>query len=415
MSIERLDKYDLKFLGGVPVVYHCHHFNLFLDQTIDDALGESGSLLKRIAGRRAAAELLPQLMENARTPVEKLEIAKEAFASMGHGKLRFDVTASGGEAHSTTLHYGLTWREKYGDTVRTNIPMDPFAAGFAASATALAFGLDGEALNSKETKCIAKRDEQCCFRITPDSPPLASLRPVNRATIDLQLNNFDTGEHDEEIARVTEGLNSFLAGVKPDSRGLIEAFGVYITVHLANYYNAISFGALREIRERAPDSCDVLADLLRESGHVCVFNTFGGMLLSPEWEGLVGRPHNDPKQIVLWCLSIARALGFGRWCLESFSLGKEMVLSTPCNYESPYFALREDAKASSNSPEFFFQGAAAAIMHLAHHVDWTSSPTFSHEEYVKLFENDELPWEISQNQSASLGSPCSKVTIRVRD
>ena len=31
--------YDLMNYGGIPTVYHCHHFNLFLDQTIDDALG----------------------------------------------------------------------------------------------------------------------------------------------------------------------------------------------------------------------------------------------------------------------------------------------------------------------------------------------------------------------------------------
>lgn len=412
MSIKRLDKYDLKFLGNVPVVYHCHHFNLFLDQTIDDALGNSGGLLKRLAGRRAAAELLPKLLIDAVTPVEKLEIAKSVFASMGHGKLIFEVNERGGEVHASTLHYGITWSEKYGNTVKNDLPMDHFAAGFAACATALAFGNEGESLDSSETKCVARRDARCQFRVSAGSPKLPEANPVNYESIEKRLGEYPTCPNESEISGITEGLNSFLAGVEPDSRGLIEAFGVYVTLHLSNYYNAISFGALSEIRERSPGSSSVLADLLRESGHVCVFNTFGGIILSPEWEGLVSRPTENPKQIVIWCLAIARALGFGRWSLENFVEGKEMVISTPTNYEAPYFSIRENG--ASNSPEYFFQGAAAAIMHLAHHVKWSGSPRFTHAEYLKLFENGELPWRTEQNHSSSLGGPCSRVVIRSR-
>lgn len=412
MSIKRLEKYDLKFLGGVPVVYHCHHFNLFLDQTIDDALGEAGGQLKRLAGRRAAAEFLPALMKDAVTPVERLEIAKAVFANMGHGKLHFDVTAEGGEAHSSTLHYGLAWKEKYGDTVRTKTPKDCFASGFAAAATALAFGNPGESLDSLEVECVARRDKQCRFEVKTGEKPLPTAAAVNLESVEKVLQGCPDGLNEETIATITGGLNEFLAGVKPDSRGLIDAFGVYVTLHLANYYNSISFGALKQVAERDPEMVDVFADLLRESGHVCVFNTFGGMICSPEWEGLVGAPTNTPEQIATWCLAIARALGFGRWSLEKFDVGKEMILSTPTNYEAPYFAIRENS--TSSSPEYFFQGAAAAIMHLAHHVDWSTKPSFTHAAYVKLFENDELPWTIEQLDSASLGTTCSRVSIKAR-
>ncbi len=414
MSIDQIDKYNLKFLGDSPVVYHCHHFNLFLDQTIDDAVGASGAELKRLAGRRAAAELLPPFLVDAVTPVERLEIAKELFASMGQGRLRFEVTETGGEASATTLHYGVSWSEKYGQTIKNNSPVDHFAAGFAACAAALAFGNDGESLDSTETHCIAKRDGQCKFQIAPGAPALPSAPAVNKESIIAELKRSPSLSYEDEdtISAITSGLNSFLSGVTPDSRGLIEAFGVYVTVHLANYYNAVSFGALREVEKRSPGSAEVLADLLRESGQVCVFNTFGGMILSPEWEALVGTPENSPRTIALWCLSIARALGFGHWSLEEFIPGKEMVISTPANYESTYFAIRETG--ASSAPEFFFQGAAVAIMHLAHHVDWRGSPKFTHEEYVKLFEDDELPWRFEQENSGALGESISRVRVRAR-
>ena len=54
-----LPEHDLMYFGPSPAVYHCHHFNLFLDQTIDDALGfEAGSRLRFLAGREFASPLL---------------------------------------------------------------------------------------------------------------------------------------------------------------------------------------------------------------------------------------------------------------------------------------------------------------------------------------------------------------------
>ncbi len=414
MSTKRLEQYELKFLGGMPVVYHCHHFNLFLDQTIDDALGQSGRELKRLSGRRAAAEFLPRMMRDATTPMERLRVAKDVFSSMGHGKLYFDVAKGGGTIRSPSLHYGVAWKEKYGETVRTDTPKDCFASGFAAAATALAYGLPGESLDSKETQCLATRDSQCSFEVTTSTAALPMGRAVDIDTIVPTLKSCPKGKNEAAIDAIVTGLNQFLAGVKPDSRGLVEAFGVYITLHLANYYNSISFGALREVSQRGPEFVDVFADLLRESGHVCVFNTFGGIISSPEWEGLVGAPENNPEVIATWCLAIARALGFGRWSLESFREGQEMVLVTPSNYEAPYFGLREKKSVGQESPEYFFQGASAAIMHLAHTVNWQKKPSFTHSAYLKLFEIGELPWITEQSDCASFGTTYSRVRVRSR-
>ncbi|MCP4503055.1 MAG: hypothetical protein GY822_24215 [Deltaproteobacteria bacterium] len=53
-------------------------------------------------------------------------------------------------------------------------------------------------------------------------------------------------------------------------------------------------------------------------------------------------------------------------------------------------------------------------MHLAHHVKWSEHPTFSHEHYIQLFEDDELPWINEQTQSALMDDSCSQVIIRAR-
>ncbi len=413
MSIQRFPEHDLKFLGQAPVVYHCHHFNLFLDQTIDDALGEGGATLRRNAARQAAAELLASITGDPRaTPVERLEVAKQTFAAMGHGRLNLSVNEHGGEATSTSLHYGLTWREKYGRQVRRLAPADEFGGGFSAAATAVAFGRSPDDLGVREVECMAQRHERCRFEIRDAVHPLPPLPPVDPTTSKAHLGMPVSGLREEEIATITDGLNTFLGGVKPDDRGLVEAFGVYVTLHLANYYNRISFDALEEVRRQRPELTETFEDLLRESGHVCVFNTFGGILSSPEWEGLVGPPPDDPETIVVWCLAIARALGFGRWSLETFDRGQQLAVKTPVNYEVPYFRIRHHA--ADGPPEYFFQGAVAAIMQLAHGVRWTEGPQFTQAFYQELFVDDELPWSIEQTHSAALHDPYSRVVVTKR-
>src|ERR1043165_4994314 len=104
-----LPDHDLMFFGPSPAVYHCHHFNLFLDQTIDDALGfEAGSRLRFQAGREFAGPLLAGVAEQsgATTPAEKLELASKLFAGMGHGRLQLNADAKGGDAKGSFLHYG---------------------------------------------------------------------------------------------------------------------------------------------------------------------------------------------------------------------------------------------------------------------------------------------------------------------
>ena len=44
--------HGMNFVANIPTVFHCHHFNLFWDQTIDDALGHELSCRIRTAAAR---------------------------------------------------------------------------------------------------------------------------------------------------------------------------------------------------------------------------------------------------------------------------------------------------------------------------------------------------------------------------
>ena len=408
-----LEGHDLMAFAGAPAVYHCHHFNLFLDQTIDDALGEKEGIEVRFEAARAAAhDLIAGLCTRARaqTPAERMKIAQDTFAAMGHGRLRIEANASGGHAHGEFLHYGFSWKEKYGDVIRRRHPADAVAAGFACAATEIAYGLSKESMRSSESQCVAMREASCEIELQP-GPPGRPRPPVLEGHIPSFVRPTFNGLHEEEIAAIAKGLRDFTAGVAGDDRGLVQAFGVYVTMHLAAYYNRVSYDTVERIQIRSPGSLGVLEDLLRESGHVCVFNTCGGILRSPEWEGLVGKLSGSPREIVIGCLAIARSLGFGHWTLEAYQPNERLVIRTPSSYETAYYLARHGMAPRPN--EYFLQGSGLAIAQLAHRVDWTTKPELTPEFYQTLF-HGELPWSVEQTKCIATGDPYSEVVVRHR-
>lgn len=402
---------ELMFTAGQPSVYHCHHFNLFLDQTIDDALGPERSLaLRTRAAREFSERLIRSACETAgaQTPPERLQIACQLFSQMGHGKLDLDADAHGGEAKGSHLHYGFAWHEKYGAQVRRRTPADAFACGFAAAAVEVAYGLPPSALTARETACVALRAKVCELEVVPETQPESLRADIGESDSRAVVGPPEDGLCEDIIQPIAAGLKEFTSGVAGDDRGLVQAFGVFVTMHLAGYYNRISYDAVDAIQQEAPQSVGVLEDLLRESGHVCVFNTFGGILVSPEWEALVGPLVNDPLRIVAWSMAIGRALGMGRWVITEFEPERRLVLRTSSSYESVYYRVRHGI--APYPVEYLFQGAALATAQLAHRVDWTSKPQFTADYYKQLFKGG-VPWKAEQTSAIVCGDPVSEVVV----
>lgn len=408
-----LPEHDLAFLADAPTIFHCHHFNLFLDQTIDDALGpEQGAALRFRAARDAAHHLLSGLIRRLDlvTPTERLEVAAALFAAMGHGKLEILSNPQGGEGRGSWLHYGFAWHEKYGAAVRRRFPADAMAAGWMAAATEVAYGLQRESMECTEKACIAMRAPRCEFVLKPGKPEAPEI-DVSPAQVRAAIKPSFTGHHEERIAAIAKGLRDFAGGVAGDERGLVEAFGVFVTLHLATYYNRISYDAWNHVREHSPASLPVIEELLRESGHVCVFNTFGGILLSPEWEGMVGPIVGDPTEIVTGCAAIGRALGFGHWTLQELVPGQRLVLRTPSTYESAYWVTREGPAKQGMC--FFLQGAALATMQLAERVPWKDKPVLTQDFYNELFRKG-VPWSVRETSCISRGDAMCEVVVEKR-
>src|SRR5690606_29869400 len=87
---ERAKEQDWMFLGGTQTVYHCHHYNLFHDQTVDDALGDTeGRALRTSAAHGSFYRLLSGIYTRLElTDSEaRIRFAEDLFAWMGHGRV----------------------------------------------------------------------------------------------------------------------------------------------------------------------------------------------------------------------------------------------------------------------------------------------------------------------------------------
>jgi predicted hydrocarbon binding protein len=153
---------NITLLGGSRIVFHCHHYNLFLQRTIDDALGADAVEVQRAAAAESARRVLGALLGgNGKEPVRaRLEKAGALFGKLGFGLA--DITAldaEGGQVRLVTSHYALGWREKFGPATD---PVCHFAAGFWAAALGVSAGLSSERILVRETSCAAVTEQGAC-------------------------------------------------------------------------------------------------------------------------------------------------------------------------------------------------------------------------------------------------------------
>ena len=400
------------YIAGAPVIYHCNHFNLFLDQTVADAAGPViGWRIRYTAAEQSAYQVLCSLRDQLGVESfdERIELATTLFSMLGHGTLQLELRPDGGTARGQYLHYSFAWKQKYGSRVRCRNPQDPFAAGYIAATAAMVYGVKPGTYDTKEVSCAAMHEVECVFSITRVAGGEVFELP-ERARIDELTHAVSAGVYDEQIDAISSGLRDFLTGVHADENGVIEGFGVLITQHLAGYYNALTYNTMAHVREHMPMAIPAMESLLRESAHVCVFYTFGGIMASPEWDALVGRPQGTMGDVVYSCVAIARALGFGRWSLHAFEPDKRLVLRAPQTYESAYHRLLGGGE--SGQADYFIQGAAVAMMRLSSNVDWHETEiSFDEARYTELFRAGKSPWKVTQRSCVSNGGACVEVCV----
>ncbi len=185
--------------------------------------------------------------------------------------------------------------------------------------------------------------------------------------------------------RITKELSEYpLIG---DENGLIATFGVYLTRMFADYYSEISYEFEKEFSIGIPEEVQEAARLLLiEAGHVCGFNTFGGIMKSDEWKAIVLPMINKHEDWIVGMIACINALGWGRYTINNLVPDKELVLDIANSYESTYH-LKTYGNTAKTGKCYLAVGASVALMNLLYNGDITEYPELDEDFYNHLFLN----------------------------
>lgn len=200
-------------------------------------------------------------------------------------------------------------------------------------------------------------------------------------------------------------------GIRGNEEGMIPAFGLYLTKHLADHYNRLSFGLVEAFLRESPELEQDAAALLVEAGQVCAFNTFGGIMLSPEWDAVVKPMIASREDWVHGMVAVINAFGWGRWSVRSLVPGESLEVRIEDGYEATGYA-RDYAKSSA--PRCFLaRGGVAGLMNLLYEGDITKRPVLDDRYYVEVFRSSRS-FRAEETRCVAKGDPHCEIVGRRR-
>ena len=388
-----------RFINGrEPLIFHCHHYNCFLQYSIENtrAYIDVDTILTEAAQEVVFSHFATVFAENKDlTQTEKTEIIENNHQFNGFGLIDLSqLNETGGTVNSTTNHYAEGWLSKFGKRNMSEPGACFFTSGYIAGALDALTGELGKH-TARQTRCMSKGDAICQFEVVVN----ASLKQMEvsvgegkyQPTVEFQSHADSPVDY--------PGIRGAVAGmpIQGDEKGLISAFGVLLTRMYANYYTLISYRFVNELEKNIGEEGRILGEeLLVEAGHVCAFNTFGGIMESAEWYGLIFPTLQTREDWVHGIVAVINALGWGHYEIEELVPAEKLVLRVYSGYESNMYVAKY---GEADEPIAHLNiGGVAGIMNLIYHGDITTKPELNEEYYDKIFK---LPGRFLGQQTMS--------------
>ncbi len=167
LNISWNKKTNQRLVEGKSLVFHCHHYNCFLQRTLEDAKIVDGKGIQIESAREVAFEQFTKAFEDhqkLKTAKQKLKFASNFFQIAGFGLIDFSKTnTEGGTVTCPVSHYAKGWVAKWG---KRKTPMCYFNTGWIAGVMAAAYNKELYDYDVRETKCEAVKGKGCKFEVT---------------------------------------------------------------------------------------------------------------------------------------------------------------------------------------------------------------------------------------------------------
>lgn len=347
-----------------PAIFHCHHYNCYLQAILLDTrdyLPEIKQVLIDSAQEISHTQFTEFFKQNTSLNVqEKKQAIEDYIRFAGFGKIDLGmVQKDGGKVRASSDHYGVGWKLKFGISKQ---PVSFFTVGFLTGAIEALYGLELGSMTGKQEQCLAMGHEQSTFVIKRAAQINKTLLASQKEGIfqETTLNQPNDTPVDYQAIR-NALINMPIEGDK--NTGLIDAFGVLLTRHYANYYCNISYRFLHLFLEKMGDTgFNIATDLLIEAGRICAFNTFGGVMQSNEWKALIKPMIRTKEDWVHGMVAVINTFGWGGWEIEALEPGKRIVVKISSGYETNTYLKKY--RTSSFPVSFLGMGGIAGLMNL---------------------------------------------------
>jgi hypothetical protein len=365
-------------VGGEAMVLHCHHYNCFLQRSIQDAdYIDSAPILVGAAAEVAFAQLTNLLSQTAEIAARKATV-EALYRACGLGLIDLGaLTDRGGEVRTPSTHYSIGWMDKFG---RSQAPVAFFSTGFLAGALAAIYGLPLSDVQARQTVCRSTGANEDVFVLGRGPVNFRIFGPRQTPVLIPVGNDIEptTAVDREAVTRAVAGMP-----LPVNAEGLIPLFGLYITRLYADYYNRISFAFEREMTALAGrQGVETATNLFIEAGHVCGFHTFGGIMASPEWDALVGPTLKTREDWVHGIFAWFNAIGGGTVKVLDVS-PTQLTVRMYNDYESVGY--RRMYGTADHGVSYVMTGAFAGIMNLIYLGNIQEKPDLTPEFYDRLF------------------------------
>ena len=206
-------------------------------------------------------------------------------------------------------------------------------------------------------------------------------------------------------AAVVEAVSGL--GIAGNEEGLIPAFGLYLTTHLADYYNSISFDCARQME--GSDLAEDARTLLVEAGHACAFNTFGGIMKSAEWDAVVRPMITCREDWIVGMVAVLNAFGWGHWKVAELHPAERLKVVVEDSYEAAGWL--RDYPQSDRPRCYLAAGGTAGLMNLMYVGDITQAPELNEQYYAELFRGSGR-FVATEEKCAAKGDACCEFVVQ---
>ena len=153
-------------ISGQPIAMHCHHYNINLQKTLEETLGNEGVGLLYRSVEETNYHSLQHLFnqyKKIRTLKSKFEMASLLYQNCGLGIIHFKrVRPHSAYIVSPSSHHVTGWLAKHG---RRDTAGCHFTRGWIAGALEAIYERPLGCYLVEETHCKMKRDDDCVFHV----------------------------------------------------------------------------------------------------------------------------------------------------------------------------------------------------------------------------------------------------------